>query len=101
MLRECNTSLQRIEGVRYESSQHEEQINSLLALNERGQDFVENARRVPMELWDARFSLAVLGDFLNRIDKRECNYFVTELARRALYGGGRGASPRGPSAREA
>jgi hypothetical protein len=77
MLQDCNTSLQRIEGLQYSSREHEERIDALLALNRYGLDFAANAHCVPMELW---------SDVLSRISTTECNYFVTKLARQALFG---------------
>jgi hypothetical protein len=78
MLLECNTTLLSIEGVEYESNQDEERIGSLLALNRHGKELVGgNARSVPVELW---------GDVLCRVSNSGCNFFVTELVRRALFG---------------
>jgi hypothetical protein len=79
MLEESNTSLKRIEGVAYESPQQGERISHLLGLNRHAQDFVANARRVPMGAW---------GDVLMRISNADCNHFVTELVHRALAGSG-------------
>ena len=77
MLVDCNTSLQQIEGLTYESADHQQQISRLLLLNRYGEDFVATATSVPMEDW---------GDVLMRIGKEECNFFVTELVRRAVNG---------------
>jgi hypothetical protein len=77
ILQEHNTSLQHVEGVSYESREHESRINELLELNRYAVAFNENAFRVPMNLW---------GGVLNRIDKRKCNDFVRMLAQQALNG---------------
>jgi hypothetical protein len=78
MLLGCNTTLLSIEGADYESNQDEERIGSLLALNRHGKELVGgNARSVPVELW---------GDVLCRVSNSGCNFFVTELVRRALFG---------------
>jgi hypothetical protein len=78
MLLEYNTTLVSIEGAEYESNQDEERIGSLLALNRHGKELVGgNARSVPVELW---------GDVLCRVSNSGCNFFVTELVRRALFG---------------
>jgi hypothetical protein len=77
VLRNHNTSLLQIEGLSYESPEHGEQIAHLLALNRHGRDFAANAHRVPLEHW---------GDVLSRIGAQDCNYFVTKLARMALFG---------------
>ena len=77
MLLDCNTTLQQIEGLRYESVDYQHRISRLLLLNRYGEDFVANATSVPMEHW---------GDVLMRIVKEECNFFVTELVRRAVEG---------------
>jgi hypothetical protein len=75
MVRDHNATLQRIEGILYESREHAETTRHLLELNRLGEDFVANAHRVPMEHW---------GGVLIRIGKADCNYFVTELVRKAL-----------------
>jgi len=74
----CNTSQQKIEGLKYDSVDQQQQISRLLLLNRYGQNFVaSNPRSIPMELW---------GDVLMRIGKEDSNYFVTELVRRAVEG---------------
>jgi regulator of replication initiation timing len=74
MLQQFNTTLQQIEGLEYESREHEERINCLLELNRHGKDFAENGDRVPIGLW---------GDVLSRISNTECNSFVTEKVQQA------------------
>ena len=85
-----NTTLQQIEGLTYESVEDEHRIRRHLLLNRYRADFVENATSsVPLEDW---------GDVLMRIGTEECNYFVTELAKRAVEGHARrrttSSSPR-------
>jgi hypothetical protein len=75
MLRDCNTTLEEIEGLQYESGEHAALIDSLLELNRHGETIRTNAHRVPIEVW---------GDVLCRIGTDDCNFFVTELARRAV-----------------
>jgi hypothetical protein len=82
MLEERNTTLLRIEGLAYESRQHQERIEYLLELNRRGPSFASNAHQVPLEQW---------GDLLCRISNADCNYLVIKLARQAL----RRSRPRG------
>ena len=72
LLLNCNTTLQQIDSV-----DCEHRIGRLLVLNRYGEDFVATATSVPMEDW---------GDVLMRIGKEECNFFVTELVRRAVNG---------------
>jgi hypothetical protein len=76
VLQSFNTTLQRIEGLEYATREHEAHINSLLELNRHGRDFVEKGHRVPANLW---------GGVLMRISNDDCNCFVTELARKALF----------------
>jgi hypothetical protein len=78
MLQDCNFTLQRLEGIEYDSSEHRDRIDHLLLLNRYGRDFAANARSVPMALW---------GDVLARISNADCNFFVTELVRRAVEEG--------------
>jgi hypothetical protein len=77
MLQEGNTSLQKIEGLEYDSFEHEEQISLLLELNRHREELLSDPRRVPPELW---------GDVLSRISNADCNFVVTRLVRQALFG---------------
>jgi hypothetical protein len=88
MLENYNTTLQQLEGLEYENREHEERIEYLLSLNRRGPSFVANASagRVQLREW---------GDFLARISTDDCNQFVVNLARQALFGG-QGGEARGP-----
>jgi hypothetical protein len=87
MLEECNTTLQQIDGLEYENREHEERIEYLLSLNRRGPSFVANASA-------GRVRLSEWGDFLARISTDDCNQFVVNLARQALFGG-QGGEARG------
>jgi hypothetical protein len=78
MLEDCNFTLQRLEGIEYDSSEHRHRVNHLLLLNRYCRDFAANARSVPVALW---------GDVLARISNADCNFFVTELVRRAVEEG--------------
>jgi hypothetical protein len=110
MLRDCNTTLQRIEGVLFEGYEQETQINMFLQLNRIGREFVSklnlfgkdsvaNAHGVHMELWSDVVHVDIWGDVLMRMDNEECNYVVTELVRKAvLVSGGSEAGPPSPLA---
>jgi rubrerythrin len=75
MLQQFNTTLHQIQGLEYESREHEERINYLLKLNRHGKDFAEKGDRVPIGLW---------SDVLSRISNAECNYFVTKKVKQAF-----------------
>ena len=72
---DCNSTLQQIEGIQYDSVDRERRISRLLLLNRYGVDLVAIASSVAMEHW---------GDVLMRMGKQQCNFFVTELVKRAL-----------------
>jgi hypothetical protein len=104
MLEEHNTTLLRIEGVRYESPAHEGQIRSLLELNRHCRDFCSSSEQVrpgmddresPIEPNFNPVPLDHWGRVLSRISTVACNYFVTKLARQALQGGGDEGSASG------
>jgi hypothetical protein len=84
-----NTTLQRIEGIQYESREDEQRIDEILRLNQLLPEFVASHKKVPLSLW---------GDVLCRINASDCNYFVTWLARQAL--GADRAGDREPGAGE-
>jgi hypothetical protein len=85
-----NTTLQRIEGIQYESREDEQRIDEILRLNQLLPELVANHKKVPLSLW---------GDVLCRINTSDCNYFVTWLARQAL-GADRAAGDPEPEAGE-
>jgi hypothetical protein len=104
MLEEHNTTLLRIEDVRYESREHGERIRSLLDLNRHCRDFCSSSeqarpgmddRESPIEPNFNPVPLDHWGRVLSRISTVACNYFVTKLARQALQGGGDEGSASG------
>jgi hypothetical protein len=78
VLQEHNVTLQRIEGLRCYSSEHEEKIQRLLVANRYAKSFVANPLSVPVEHW---------GDVVTRIGTAERNCCVRGLAERALSSG--------------
>jgi hypothetical protein len=76
MLRDSNTTLQRMEGLVYESAEHDVPIRHLLLMNRYGRDLVRRGRHsVPVEHW---------GEVLMRISTLHSNQCIVEMVRHAL-----------------
>jgi hypothetical protein len=75
MLQGSNTTLQRIEGLVYESAEHDVLIRHLLLMNRYGRNLAHRGRHsVPVEHW---------GEVLMRISTFHSNQCIVEMVRHA------------------